>query len=180
MKPITVGIIIAIVVVILIIVAGMLGFINLDLSFLASDTDNNAPTPNDLGLDDTTTEDEAEFDDFDIYGMLCILTDKTLDQDTTMEYIDRLNIEAFGSSISYVDIYGQYSLYYENKGWDIEVRTFPVDSAIIVYSKDNQGASVITSSRPAIQTMYGYNTMTLTSTGSIGTYTAFINFIQTS
>ena len=89
-------------------------------------------------------------------------------------------MRAYGSSGSYIDIYGQYSLYYENDGWNIEYRNFPVDTAIIVYSKSGQGAAVITSSIAEMNTMYGYNTMTLTSTGSIGTYTAFISFVSSS
>lgn len=164
-------------IILILVIASMLGFITIPGLQSLTNNGNDAPSPDDLGVNDTV---DAEFDSFDIYSMLCILTDKNLDQDTTIEYIERLNMDVYGSDTSYVDIYGEYSLYYENHGWDIEIRTFPTDSAIIVYSKGSSGASVITSSRPVIQTMYGYNTMTLTSTGSIGTYTAFMLFIQNS
>jgi len=175
MRGIIVGLIIGVIVIIALVAGVALGFV--DLGFLSTDNGNGAPSPNDLGVNDTT---QAEFDSFDIYGMLCLLTDKNLDRDTTIDYIEHLNMRAYGSSVSYVDIYGEYSLYYENHGWDIEYRNFPADTAIIVYSNGAQGASVITSSQATVQTMYGYETMTLTSTGSIGTYMAFINFVQSS
>ena len=149
------------------------GFV--DLSFLGG---NDAP---DLIED---AEPVPEFDKFEIWGLLCQLSDKDLDRDTTYEYIDRLNMEVFGSQQSYVDIYGEYSLYYENNGWTITVREFPSypdgDGAIIGYSKGTQGASVMTASTTYIENVYGYNTMTLTSTGLLSDYTSFYNFVDSS
>jgi len=160
-------------VILIIVIAGVMGFI--DLGFVG--LGNNAPSPGDLGFNDTS---DAQFSDFDIYAMLCIITDKSLDRETTLGYIDSLNMDVYGSSDSYVDIYGEYSQYYENQGWNLEYRSFFTDTALIVYSDTGQGASVVTSSRPAMETMYGYHTMTLTSTGNVGTYMAFINFVQSS
>lgn len=130
------------------------------------------------------TEENPEFDDFDIWAILCTLSGKSLDQSTTYEYIDRLNMEVFGSDEDYTEIYGQYSLYYEDNGWTIRLREFPTfpngDGAIIGYTKGTQGSMVATATSDAISSLYGYNTLTLTSIGSLADYNAFINFIEMS
>lgn len=128
------------------------------------------------------TVENPEFDNFDTWAILCALSEKSLDQSTTYEYIDRLNMEVFGSDVDYTEIYGQYSIYYEDNGWDIRFREFPSfpngDGAVIGYTKGTQGSMVATATSDAISSLYGYNTLTLTSIGSIAHYNSFINFIE--
>ena len=176
-RKVFIGVMIVIAVILIVIFAEIFGFIDLGILSIGTDDGNDVPSLNEMGFNDSS---DNGFDDFDVYGMLCLITDKTLDYDTTMQYIERLNMEAYCSSTSYVDIYGEYSLYYENEGWNLEYRSFGTDTAVIVYSKTGQGASVVTSSLAEVEIMYGCNTLTLTSSGSIGTYTAFINFVMSS
>lgn len=158
--------------------AEMLSGIGSSLDF---NSGNDVPEPIDS---EPVTEENPEFDNFDIYTILCQLSKKNLDRETTYEYIDRLNMEVYGSETNYAEIYGQYSLYYENLGWNLEVREFLYPpsggGAVIAYSQGIQAAMVMTASTDAIQTLYGYNTLTLTSSGDLATYHAFINFIESS
>lgn len=150
-------------------------------SNIGFNTGNDVPEPLDS---EPVNEENPEFDNFDIYTILCQLSDKNLDRGTTYEYIDRLNMEVYGSETDYEDIYGEYSIYYEDLGWDLEVREFLYPpsggGAIIAYSQGTQADMVMTASTDAIQDLYGYNTLTLTLSGDLATYNAFINFIESS
>ena len=126
---------------------------------------------------------ELGFSDEEIYYMLCRLTDKDLNRAITMDYIDQLDMQVYGSNAHYVTIAEEYRTLY---GDYTNVLDNPVSAPhgggrIMMWTNsDAEALSVLTASTQVIQDVYNYQTMTLTASGSEDEFTNFYLFVVTS
>jgi hypothetical protein len=175
MKPLTIAVIVAI-------LAGALvvGYVLGDGDILAGLTGVIDQTDQPL-IEGTTPIDYTKFD---LWTLLCHLSGKTLDQQITYDYIDRLNMVPSGSMRDYSAIYEDFSLHYTNKGYVYEAHHFETypdgNGALLFLTKGAQGAMLFTATTGAVRSMTGYNTISVTMTGPLHSFYSFWNFVDDS
>jgi len=125
-----------------------------------------------------------DYTNFDLWMLLCHISGKTLDQQITYDYINRLNMKPSGSMLDYSAIYEEFSLHYTNEGFTYEAHMFYTFAdgagAMLFLTRGAQGAMLLTATTGAIQTQTGYNTLSITSTGPLYVYHSFYAFVEES
>ena len=114
----------------------------------------------------------------DIYYIFCVATGKNLNRDTTYDFIDKLNMEVYGSNSHYTTIAQSFRAEYSS--WTKVMDSGFTDGVALAWTQGNDAVSVITSTKLAFRTMYGYETLTLTAKGDVNDYNDFYWFIITS
>lgn len=130
---------------------------------------------------------DCSYTDLQILGMLEIISGKDLNNQQGLAFVDALNMKACGQNdktyteivtyykVEYVDwdLVGEQS--YSGSGWD---------AVTIVWSNDptspTSAKSIITGGGISITDFYGYNTMTITASGTWVTYQAFALWLLSS
>ena len=161
------NILIAIGAVIVVLVASVyLGFIEIDLDDLSFFSGNDVPQ--------YQNSEELDMGRADIYYILCVLTSKNLNRDTTYDFIDRLDMQIYGTNDHYTVVTNYYRTYYSS--WNNVLDT----GSALSWTSGTNAASVFTSSLPVVRTMYNYETLVMTGYGPIDDYNSFYQFIITS
>ena len=114
----------------------------------------------------------------DIYYIFCVATGKNLNRDTTYDFIDKLNMEVYGSNSHYTTIAQSFRAEYSS--WTKVMDSGFTDGVALAWTQGNDAVSVITSTKLAFRTMYGYETLTLTAKGDVNDYNDFYWFVLTS
>jgi len=134
-----------------------------------------------IGLSDVPTPADStrlSFDKNDIHSLLVVATGKPLNRETTYRYIDSLNMKLYGSDSHYNVIETQYRTHFSS--WAL-IYDVPMSSGrLLMWQNNGNAASVITQTSSNWQSMYGYQTLTLTAEGSVVDYTSFYSSVMTS
>ena len=174
MKPLSIAIIGAVVIVALILVIAFLGFIpGLNLSALG------------LGNDDTPIGNNIEeYDQTDIYFMLVAIKGSSLNYEQAMTHINALDMKAYGiDGEQYANVVSDYKTRYSGEGFALQGE-LPISGthwsgSAVVWTKGSTAKSIVAGSGYLMEEAYGHDTLVLTGYGTYTQYLAFYTWITT-
>lgn len=125
---------------------------------------------------------DCSFDDMDKYTVFCLISGKTLNLDSTMSFIDLLDIEMCGINGQTRD---DVMNYYEGKYADLTssgVQSYPANNYQVDLQAWQEGSyihSIAVGDGYNIKSVYGFDTVLLYGHGTQMEYLAFITFLRT-
>jgi len=176
-KPIIVVAVIVVILVLAVIFGTYLGFIPDNFGLLPTDGDGETPPG--------TTY--CDYTDLQILGMLELISGKSLNNQQGLAFVDALNMKACGQDDkTYLDIVTYYKTEYvewdligeqsySGAGWSADTIVWGNDPTVPTSAK-----SIMTGGGISIKEYYGYNTMTITGSGTWVTYQAFALWLLSS
>jgi len=175
------SIVIGALVVVALVVIGMAYFGLIDLSRFGLNLNLNG------GGEEPPNAEYCGYTDMQILEMLELIVGKDLNNQQGLTFVDALNMHACGQDdldyddvlnhykIEYVDWYILGQQEYSGSGWDADSIAWGNDP-----SSPTSMKMVVSGSGLAVEELYGYDTMTITSSGTWAGYQAFVVWILAS